>query len=722
MAKQLLLTGFVRQKTIGIAEEETNLNNEPPTKKSRPAVTLTDTPPVLSIQTEKKEKKKRLHTSFRFRIRCATEIDNSVIISAVSSFDSFAVRSVTWDRVRTASDDSMNELINMIESVDRYSNWPIVEISSNGAAGLITCLRRTFVTFGIPDKLASDGGLEFTSTATKQFLQDWGEYHRLSSVAFPHSNYRAKGGVKTVKRMIADNTGPKGDLDTDAFQRVMLQYRNTPDRDPKLSPAMETLDAREEVLRNRHIKQGERLSEHTKRLPPLATGDFVRIQNQIGHYPLKWDKTGVIIEVRQFDQYAVKVDGSGRGGIKTTKTIQDDLWCKNVPASSTFNTKQVPTPTSDTLVETPKTSTLEKRYPLGQATSDPKGSSTPGFTYSPDLPSERNVHILATPKTDLSLSENPRVGNTHPECRRLKILDETPLEEQGTQPTTHTPPLIISPTERTPQRYLEVRTFSGSQITKLKKLNEYYVSLSNHSFYPPQTKSLTFSLKASPFASILLSASVNLSSEDYYAIGIGVQHNLKFNLRKHVNSNWKTSSSSKNANNTILHRFLLRNFTIKWSYGKIQLVQDCNLNFEWTDDNPIQIKGIGIMTKSDGLWRFYSPGETTQNNQTSCGKGCGHCHGNDVCDRISGSCQGGCKHGWTGNKCDATLVSTRNTIAKTSSGSRAATASTGYHATTVSSGSRVATTSTGIHATSTSSGNRAVSKLSGNKITLIMPI
>ena len=58
--------------------------------------------------------------------------------------------------------------------VDRYSNWPIVEKSSDGAAGLINCLRRTFVTFGIPDELASDGEPEFSGTATRQFLQDWG--------------------------------------------------------------------------------------------------------------------------------------------------------------------------------------------------------------------------------------------------------------------------------------------------------------------------------------------------------------------------------------------------------------------------------------------------------------------------------------------------------------------------------------------------------------------
>ena len=49
-----------------------------------------------------------------------------------------------------------------------------------------------------------------------------------------------------------------------------------------------------------------------KRLPALFVGDCVRIQNQTGPQPNKWDKTGSVVEVRQFDQYAVRVDGSGR--------------------------------------------------------------------------------------------------------------------------------------------------------------------------------------------------------------------------------------------------------------------------------------------------------------------------------------------------------------------------------------------------------------------------
>ena len=240
-----------------------------------------------------------------------------------------------------------NQGSNYLVVVDRYSNWPVIERARDGAKGLIDSLRRIFATFGIPDECASDEGPEFTASTTTKFLKNWGVHHRLSSVAFPHSNCRAEIGVKTSKRLIASNTGPNGELDTDALQRAILQYPNTPDPDTKLSPAMclfgrpikdfipilpgryqphptwlDTLNTREDALRNRHMKAAERWSEHTKRLQPLTVGDHVRIQNQTGPHPLKWDKTGKVIEVRQFDQYGIRVDGSGRVTLRNRKFLR----------------------------------------------------------------------------------------------------------------------------------------------------------------------------------------------------------------------------------------------------------------------------------------------------------------------------------------------------------------------------------------------------------------
>ena len=298
--------------------------------------------------------------------------------------------------------------------VDRYSNWPVVENASEGATGLIASLKDAFTIFGIPEELSSDGGPEFTASLTQAFLRDWGIHHRLSSVAFAHSNCRAELGVKSMKRLLSGNTGPGGSLNNDAFRRAILQYRNTPDRETKMSPAMclfgqhlrdfvpmhpnkylphkawqDTLDSREDALRKRHMTAHERLSEHTRRLPPLKVGDHVRIQNQTGRFPLKWDKTGVIVEVRQFDQYVVKVDGSNRATLRNRKFLRKFLPARNhplprsiisdlqhtnrthqKPPDNEIESSSSPTPPEDQSIPVPTPSTTENQLPAHPTTSD----------------------------------------------------------------------------------------------------------------------------------------------------------------------------------------------------------------------------------------------------------------------------------------------------------------------------------------------------------------
>jgi hypothetical protein len=105
---------------------------------------------------------------------------------------------------------------------DRLSGW--VEIyktpsgsPQSGAKGLIACLRTVFASFGVPEVLSSDGGLEFTASRTATFLTHWGVHHRISSASFPQSNGRAEVAVKKAKRTLMEKTGPTGSIDNDAL-------------------------------------------------------------------------------------------------------------------------------------------------------------------------------------------------------------------------------------------------------------------------------------------------------------------------------------------------------------------------------------------------------------------------------------------------------------------------------------------------------------------------
>ena len=72
------------------------------------------------------------------------------------------------------------------------------------------------------------------------------------------------------------------------------------------------LNLRKEALRHRHMIHQDQWSEHIKALTPLHIEDRVRIQNQ----------TGLVIEVRLFHQYLIRIDGSGRQSLRNKKFLR----------------------------------------------------------------------------------------------------------------------------------------------------------------------------------------------------------------------------------------------------------------------------------------------------------------------------------------------------------------------------------------------------------------
>jgi hypothetical protein len=242
--------------------------------------------------------------------------------------------------------------------VDRYSGWTSIHpATTDGAKELVRILRIHSETFGTPEEVCTDGGSQFTSKLYLEFLKTWGITQRITSAYFPHGNSRAELAVKSVKRMMRENTGPTGTLNTDSFSKALMLHRNTPDRDSGQSPAevifgrqikdsipvlhtkyepqyewQLTSKQRELAFAKRHLLKKIELSEHTKRLPPLTIGNVVSIQNQSGPSQSckKWDRSGVVVDIMGHDQYKIKVDGTGRITLRNRRFLQPIVPFKDV--------------------------------------------------------------------------------------------------------------------------------------------------------------------------------------------------------------------------------------------------------------------------------------------------------------------------------------------------------------------------------------------------------
>ena len=208
-------------------------------------------------------------------------------------------------------------------------------------------MRYHFITYGAAEEVASYGEPEYLAAKTQEFLKRWKVAHRLSSAYHPQSNLRAELGVKVIKRMMRENLGTDGCLDTDKLGRALLCYRNTPNKELGLSPAQllygrrlrdhlpistEGLTQRREwiyIKAEREKALAEKYGSieadrklHTKDLGEIQVGSSVQIQNQKGKDPLRWEKSGIVVEHMGNDQYAVKMDGSGRVTLRNRRFLR----------------------------------------------------------------------------------------------------------------------------------------------------------------------------------------------------------------------------------------------------------------------------------------------------------------------------------------------------------------------------------------------------------------
>ena len=71
------------------------------------------------------------------------------------------------------------------------------------------------------------------------------------------------------------------------------------------------------------------MTEHTKTQSSLDVGDAVLVQNQTGPKSNKWELSGTVVEVNGYDQYKIKMDGSGRITLRNCQFLK-----RIIPVSS----------------------------------------------------------------------------------------------------------------------------------------------------------------------------------------------------------------------------------------------------------------------------------------------------------------------------------------------------------------------------------------------------
>ena len=160
---------------------------------------------------------------------------------------------------------------------------------------MIAKVKAHFARYGVPDTVVSDNGPPFKSDAFAHFAQKWGFEHTPSSPYHSRSNGKAEYAVKAAKRMLkkAKRSGEDQYL-------ALLNIRNTPTQGVDSSPAQRflgrrtktTLPTSAELLEFRNAvtrpeaeqllklqkRQAKYYNQNTKDLPPLETGDTVRMK------------------------------------------------------------------------------------------------------------------------------------------------------------------------------------------------------------------------------------------------------------------------------------------------------------------------------------------------------------------------------------------------------------------------------------------------------------
>jgi transposase InsO family protein len=179
---------------------------------------------------------------------------------------------------------------------DYYSLYPVVkELQSMTAAAVISATKEILSMFGTPKEIISDNGPCFL-TDYKEFCSKWGVKHTTTSPRHPQGNGFIENRVKVTKQTITKCLKSGEDIN-----RALLNIHATPINNILPSPAELLfgrpitmgmpnhshhlgLEPHRTELHRRTEVQKMYADHHTKQLPPLVTGQHVRVLDKTDNH------------------------------------------------------------------------------------------------------------------------------------------------------------------------------------------------------------------------------------------------------------------------------------------------------------------------------------------------------------------------------------------------------------------------------------------------------
>ena len=158
---------------------------------------------------------------------------------------------------------------------------------------VIDATQQIFSEQGVPEKVISDNGPHYASTAYNAFSEEWGFTHITSSPHFPQSNGFAERIIQTVKR-----TMTKARASGQNISMALLCLRTTPVDSKLQSPAellcgrkfqsnlqvviKHTSEHKDQTYQRLQDRQAQQKAYHDRSahdLKPLHPGQLVRVQD-----------------------------------------------------------------------------------------------------------------------------------------------------------------------------------------------------------------------------------------------------------------------------------------------------------------------------------------------------------------------------------------------------------------------------------------------------------